>query len=126
MSFKAKIQQLAFRNHMKIEKLGSNDELLNFISRFREHFISCDLIRVGGDGDGGYLHPPNLNKISYCFSPGVNDIADFEKHLSDEYGIKSFMADASVKEPPISDENFDFLPKFLGSRSEDGFITLSD
>ena len=36
------------------------------------------------------------------------------------------MADASVEKPPIDNENFTFIPKFLGSKSENNFITLSD
>ena len=36
------------------------------------------------------------------------------------------MADASVKKAPLSDRNFDFIPKFLGSHSRENFITLSE
>lgn len=126
MGIKAQIQQVVFRNHIWMERLDSRDELLNFISRFRQKLISCDLLRIGGVGDGGYLHPAILDKISYCFSPGVSDTANFEKHLSDEYGVTSFLADASVPQSPVIDDNLNFIPKFLGSYSQDEFITLSD
>ncbi|WP_171054646.1 FkbM family methyltransferase [Roseovarius arcticus] len=96
-----------------------------FLTRFRNHFVSVDLIRIGGEGDGGYLVPDILDGISHCFSPGVSDTSDFEDHLSKKYGIKSFMADASVDCAPISDPNFSFSKKFLGNRDEDDFITLS-
>ena len=36
------------------------------------------------------------------------------------------MVDASVDKPPISDSNFQFLPKYLGSFTDNKFITLSD
>lgn len=129
MSIKSRIQQAIFTKHIWIEKLNSKAELERFLERFREKYVSCDLVRVGGDGDrgdGGYLHPNNLEEISYCYSPGVADTADFEKELSDSFNIKSFMADASVKDSPISNKNFAFIPKFIGAQSKGEFITLSD
>ena len=96
-----------------------------FINRFKNKYIYCDLIRIGGDGDGGYLLPDNLKDVSFCFSPGVKDIALFEEEISEKYGIKSYMADASVDKSPIDNENFTFIKRFLGSKSEDNFITLS-
>lgn len=104
----------------------SKSDIEDFLAQFRENYVSCKLIRIGGEGDGGYLHPDNLEDISYCFSPGVSRVADFEKELSDRYDIKSFMADASVEQPPIDDENFEFIQRFLGSQTKDEFITLSD
>lgn len=126
MNVKSNLIQFAFNRHYWIEKLNSKSDLEVFLSRFREKYISCELVRVGGEGDGGYLHPNNLEEIVYCFSPGVSCTADFEKELSDKYNIKSFMADASVTEPPILDGNFKFIRKFLGVCTKDQFITLSD
>ena len=123
---KEKIQHEAIKKHIWIEKAYSGMELENFIKRFKEKFISCELIRIGGHGDGGYLVPNNLKDISYCFSPGVSFTASFEKELSEKYNIKSFMVDASVDKPPISDPNFQFLSKYLGSFTDNKFITLSD
>jgi hypothetical protein len=126
MSIKSKIKQAAFKNHYWIEKLNSKVELHEFLEQFRSNYISCDLIRIGGEGDGGYLLPNVFDKISYCFSPGVDYTANFEKELSENFGIKSFMADASVEMAPFADKNFDFIPKFLGAHSRENFITLSD
>jgi len=98
----------------------------HFINRFKDKYIYSDLIRVGGDGDGGYLLPDNLKDVSFCFSPGVSTVALFEEEISEKYGIKSYMADASVEKSPIDNDNFTFIPKFLGSKSENNFITLSD
>lgn len=126
MNVLSMLRQGLFKQHYWVEKLNSNLELENFLKRFREHYISCDLVRTGGDGDGGYLHPDILKDVSYCFSPGVDYTANFEKELSQKFNIKSFMADASVKRPPILDENFEFIGKFLGAKTEGDFITLSD
>tara|TARA_B100000242_G_C43052450_1_gene491828 strand:- start:98 stop:901 length:804 start_codon:yes stop_codon:yes gene_type:complete len=126
MSLRSRIKQFAFTRHIWIEKLNSKEEIERFLERFREKYVSCNLVRVGGDSDGGYLHPDNLDTISYCFSAGVSDISNFEKELSDRFGIKSFMADASVENSPIQDKNFEFIPKFIGIHSKNEFITLSD
>ena len=121
-----RIRLTVFYVHIWITKHHSKGELERFIKRFRDKYISCNLVRVGGDGDGGYLHPEILDKISYCYSPGVSDTADFEKTLSEKFNIKSFMADASVEGPPTPDKNFTFIPKFLGAYSHSEVITLSD
>lgn len=114
------------KTHEQIEPVNDRKELRRFLARIRDKYVSCELIRIGGDRDGGYLLPNNFNDISYCFSPGVDYVARFESELSKTYNIKSFMADASVDGSPIEDENLIFTPKFLGSRTEGQFITLSD
>ena len=53
------------------------------------------LIRIGGNGDGAYLLPDDLDGIDACFSPGVNNFKNFEDTLTKEYGIKSHMCDFS-------------------------------
>ena len=126
MRLRSLIKELAFKQHIWVEKINSKIELENFINRFREKFISCELIRIGGNGDGGYLLPNILDDISYCYSPGVSFVASFEKELSDRYNIKSYMIDASVDKAPILDNNFEFLPKYLGSSTKNQLITLSD
>lgn len=106
--------------------LSNVDDIRLFLSRFRDKYASVNLTRIGGDGDGGYLLPDNLDEVKYCFSPGVAQTANFELQLSQEYAIKSFMADASVDRSPVDNQDFHFTPKFLGARTHDNFITLSD
>jgi hypothetical protein len=84
-----------------------------------------ELIRIGGDGDGGYLVPNDLSGISRCFSPGVAEAADFEEDLA-RRGIRSFMADYSVDSPPFSNPAFHFEKRFLGAFNSDVFTTLPD
>ena len=40
------------------------------------------LIRIGGNSDGAYLVPDDLQGISCCFSPGVSDRKSFEDELT--------------------------------------------
>ena len=63
------------------------DQLLSSI---RDNYINIELIRMGGNGDGGYLIPNLMNEIDHCFSAGVSDIAHFEKELLEKYDINCF------------------------------------
>jgi hypothetical protein len=83
-----------------------------------------ELIRIGGQRDGGYLLPNDMEGIEYCFSPGVNEVSDFENHLAD-LGIKSFLADYSVDGPPVTRPEFVFDKKFLGTCDRGNFMTLA-
>ena len=51
------------------------------------------LIRIGGDKDGAYLIPDDLEGIKHLFSPGVNNIKNFEDELAYKYGIISHLCD---------------------------------
>lgn len=127
MNYKAKITNaLLDRKGLFLTKAIPPQVVQEFIERFRAHYVTTDLIRVGGNEDGGYLLPDILEGVTHCFSPGVSCVADFEADLSQRHGIQSFLADASVTEAPLQDPNFTFVPKFLGSRTEGEFITLSD
>lgn len=53
------------------------------------------LIRIGGDGDGAYLLPDDLEEVSACYSPGVNNFKTFEDELADRFGIAAHMCDYS-------------------------------
>ena len=65
-----------------------------FAAEFRVNTVNVPLVRIGGEGDGGYLLPDDLKGIRKCFSPGVSTTAEFEKHVARTYGIKSFLAAA--------------------------------
>jgi len=123
---KSLILNIIFKSNFLLSRLYADDELRNFIAKFREKYVSCELVCIGGDGDGSYLVPNDLHNVKYCFSPGVDYSADFEKELSDRFGIKSFLADASVTSAPIDNQNFVFLQKFIGSANNPKYITLSD
>ncbi len=121
-----KIKGELLKNNIFVEKTTSKNDLENFISNFKKKYISCNLIRIGARGDGGYLLPNNLDDVDYCFSPGVSSLFEFEKELSDSYNIKSFMADGSVEGPQINENNFQFIKKFITSKTNENNITLSE
>jgi hypothetical protein len=102
---------------------GTTD-VLNLLKRLWPQDSGKQLIRIGGDGDGGYLVPDDLEGIEYCFSPGVSTSSDFENQLADR-GIRSFLADYSVEAPAILRPEFTFDRKFLGSTNSGKFLTLA-
>jgi len=87
-------------------------------------------IRIGGDHDGAYLVPNDLEGIEACFSPGVNRIKYFEDVLTDEYGIKShmcdFTCDASEFRTPLRDGMQTFQKKWLDVAPGEDNIALAD
>lgn len=101
-------------------------ELRNLVDRIKPRAQERDLIRIGGQGDGGYLIPDDVDGISACFSPGVSSVAAFEADLADRYGIRSYLADFSVESAPINCPLFEFEKKFLGIRDDISTMRLED
>jgi hypothetical protein len=114
------------RKGKRVSRLSAKADLMSFTSLIRDQYVHVELVRIGGDNDGGYLMPNDFDGVRHCFSPGVDVKASFEEHLAQIHGIKSFLVDASVEGPPPSDVAFDFEKKFLGSLSEGEFATLGD
>ena len=113
-------------NGFMVSEMIESKLVFQFIKNFKNKFIPVDLIRIGSEHDGGYLVPNFMHQISRCFSPGVSNIIDFEKQLSDDFDIKSYLLDASINELPFSNKNFIFEKKFLGITNNDLIITLQN
>lgn len=99
------------------------NELKDLLKSLRPVKTNFELVRIGGNNDGGYLLPNDLEGITTCFSPGVDVTASFEKDLL-ERGIASHLADASVDGPPDGLEVASFENMFLGGIADDNHITL--
>jgi hypothetical protein len=59
------------------------------------------LIRIGGNGDGAYLLPDDLEGIQSCFSPGVFRYKRFEDELVNKHQIRCHLCDYSVSEDTL-------------------------
>lgn len=97
----------------------------NLLKKLKPVDVGVKLIRMGGDNDGGYLVPDDLEGIEYCFSPGVDVIANFEQECL-KRGIRSFLADYSVDGPPVNLEGCVFIKKFVGAYNGAITITMED
>jgi hypothetical protein len=122
-SVKQRLQKLLLANNFRITRTTENSRLKQFFSDIKPVRTNHELIRLGGNNDGGYLVPNDLEGIEVCFSPGVSDLADFERDLI-KRGIKCFLADYSVDGPPFRSELIDFEKKYLGPVENEIFITL--
>ena len=106
-----------------LTRMTSIDQVSSLLKKL--YPISCDknLIRFGPKGDGGYLTPDDFEGIEACFSPGVSSASGFEKECANR-GIKVFLADKSVSKPAEEDKLFHFSNKFIGSFSNEDFMTI--
>ncbi len=108
---------------LKLQNIVYWSRIRSWLPKLYPVLPSRPLIRLGPEGDGGYLVPDDLEGIEACFSPGVDIESGFELACA-ERGMKVFMADGSVDAPPLDHPNFSFTKTFLGGNARDGFITL--
>jgi len=108
---------------ISITKLTAENDLKILIEKLRPVTTDLDLIRLGPDGDGGYLVPNDFEGVEACFSPGVGPSSGFENSCS-ELGMKVFLADKSVDGPASVDKNFSFEKKYIGGIVSNDFLTL--
>jgi len=108
---------------IQIEKVTSKEELTDFLQKLYPVKVNKDLIRVGSEGDGGYLVPDDLEGVYALFSPGVGSKQDFDLECAKK-GIKVFMADASVDGPVSNHENYFFTKKFISSLDNYDYMSI--
>jgi hypothetical protein len=83
------------------------------------------LIRFGPQSDGGHLIPDDIDGIEALFSPGASSASGFEKACANRK-IKVFLVDKSVEKPAEEGSLFHFTSKFIGSMTNDSFMTLDN
>nr|WP_321356779.1 hypothetical protein [uncultured Draconibacterium sp.] len=110
---------------LTIDYINNKDTVESLINKFQPFATDKDLIRLGPDGDGGYLVPDDLDGIYACFSPGVGKLSEFELDCLKQ-GMKVFLADKSVDSPAVSDNRLNFLKKFIGPVTNEDYITMDD
>jgi hypothetical protein len=106
-----------------ISEVTSSEKIRGLLAKLQPFSTGYELIRVGPEGDGGYLIPNVLDGITACYSPGVEEIAGFELELANK-GVRCFLADYSVDGPPLEHENIYFEKKYLGSYNDQIYTTL--
>jgi len=109
--------------HLYMSPQTPSAQVRDLVDRLVPWDLGVPLRRLGGDGDGGYLVPDDFEGIASCFSPGVAEKASFEEELAD-MGIRSFLADYSVRSAPDTLRDCDFVKKFVGAANSDHVLTL--
>jgi hypothetical protein len=130
-SIKENLKTLLYKANYRIPQVSKyrifqateSTALSEFFRSIKPISTNHDLIRIGGETDGGYLVPDDLQGIEVCFSPGVSRVADFESDLASR-GINCFLADYSVDAPPLDNKLFHFEKKFLGQTEDSMYTTL--
>lgn len=112
-----KVRQKRFRNFFLnhgylLSRSIKEARVRNLLVKLRPQKTGYELLRVGGDFDGGYLLPDDIAGISAVFSPGVGAESSFESFFANA-GAKIFMADPTVDQPVISHPLFYFEKKFI-------------
>lgn len=127
MKIKRAVNKLLAKTNISIQEKTNKQEVLNLIEKLHPKKTLKPLIRMGPDGDGGYLLPDDLENIEACFSPGVDQVSGFEEDCS-RAGMKLFLADKSVDFPPINlpEEKFNFIKKFIGYTQNEDYITMDE
>lgn len=115
-----------FNSQYKIIRGAELNVLASFFRKFAPYENGYPLIRIGRNGDGGYLVPNDLAGIEACYSPGVGDSWEFEKQLAETHGIPSNMLDDTV-EPPIGLTSMQsFVSLKLGAFTTSKQLSLQD
>ena len=115
---------LLYRLNFNFSIKTSNDvNVKKFLQKIKIKKSKSKLIRIGGDLDGSYMVPNIIKKMNLCFSPGVGNITNFEDHLA-KFGIKSFLADGTLKKISKNVKKHDFINKNLNIFNDSKNITL--
>ena len=122
---KKKLCDYLLKKNIFTSKKTPNIKIKELISLVYPKKLSVENIRIGGENDGGYIVPNDLNGIKYCFSPGVGDLSKFENDLAKK-NIKSFLADYSVNPNFENNPLIDFEKKYLGPITDENYISLKD
>lgn len=122
---RSKLVNLAARRGFIVRRQRRFDAYAPILRLLEPVATEHNLIRAGGDRDGGYLIPDDLDGVTTCFSPGVDRVVTFEQDMLDR-GMRVFQIDASIEDTPLKHERNSFERKFLGIRSTEEFITLDD
>lgn len=117
------INQFLLFGSVRLSKRSRREDIARFLASVSPVRTEHPLIRIGGDADGGYLVPDDLEGVKVCFSPGVAGTCDFEEACAAK-GILSYMADYSVDGPPTANPLFQFEKKYIGPRNDGVHTTL--
>jgi hypothetical protein len=122
---KKAIIKYLFSRGLSVGLRTDRTSILSLIKELSPVRTDKNLLRLGANGDGGYLVPDDLEGILACFSPGVGNLSAFENDCL-KFGMKIFLADKSVDRPAVQNENFNFIKRFIGPTTDEDYITMDD
>lgn len=109
---------------------SSPQEMLELFELLKPKPSSHPLMRIGDNCDGSYIVPRDLEGITACFSPGVNNFKHFEDALVEIYGIDCHMcdygSDVESLRTPLKEGRQTFEKKWLEVKTASDSISLDD
>jgi len=123
MNFKEKFFDLC---NLFVEKKSSDKKLRKILKKVLTKKIDINLIRLGENGDGGYLLPNDLKHIDKCYSAGVGSLTKFEKDLEKNFSINSNMLDFNSIDLNLLPNNSKFLKKKLSLKNDKDEISINN
>lgn len=124
-SLRSHLEQSLEKFHAFPTALTDSQAILRLIESLRPLSTNYELIRVGSEGDGGYLLPDDLANLVACFSPGVGNVSAFETDCANR-GMAVQIADGSVEGPAAEHPSFEFTKKFVGAVANRTTMTLDE
>nr|WP_276149105.1 hypothetical protein [Campylobacter jejuni] len=118
------------RNYIRINNNEQcYENILNYLKLIRPLELPInDLLRIGGNGDGGYVMYNGGGYMSdidvKALSLGVSDSSPWDLEMA-QRGFKVIEYDASIEKCPYSHENIIFHKKFIGNTNNENTITLA-
>ena len=116
-------QQFLLKLNIFSTKSVNHEKVTCLINKLYPMDTEHKLVRVGSSESGGYLLPDLFEGIIACFSPGVGNDISFDLFISENYNIKSHLADGSV-ENPSTHPLHSFIKKFIAPKCNETCIDL--
>jgi hypothetical protein len=108
----------------------TTSDVVDSVSFLKPKPSPFSLVRIGKNEDGAYLVPDDLDGVTACFSPGVNNFKDFEDHLVRDFGIRCHMCDFSSDinnfKTPLVDGMQTFQKKWLDVDGSKDSLSLEE
>lgn len=117
------------RNYIRINHNEQcYENILNYLEFIRPLELPlCDLLRVGGNTDGGYVMYRGggmRNSDAKAISLGVSDSSPWDLEMA-QRGFKVIEYDGSIEKCPYNHENIVFHKKFIGNANAENTVTLA-
>jgi len=110
--------------------LSTKKRKLSYLNLLKPKACPVALIRIGGNSDGAYLIPNDLEEVEACFSPGVCTAKSFEDELAKQFGIRSHLCDFSSSIDALETQLIEGVQTFqklwLDLKSTPSSINLDD
>ena len=119
------VSLLARKFDYKIEKMSEPKAVLELLESLTPQYAGLELVRIGGDYDGGYLIPNDLSGIHACISPGCDKKMQFEMDLFEKFGVKSIIIDKLEGKPQSSLGPHEFIEKWVGPFDSEELISIA-